>query len=199
MFYRCTSRQWECFCSSCLFPLSHLLPFWFPSPYSLLPPALWNDLVIPLGSKCDISTRSCSYSSVPIPLPYFFGTQSLFKGQFTLGPVTNHIVQNSNHNGGEASLVNCCTAVESKREREKDRWWEAFSAIFGPRQWPREQLHSPLPLFSLSLWSLDLLNRWNGYSEEGLALWTQSGGLVWTTVCFGLCHSCKHSQTVSEF
>lgn len=60
MWYGCTSRQRESFCLSCLHPPSHLLSFWFPPPSSLLPPALWKDLVIPLGSKCDISTHSCS-------------------------------------------------------------------------------------------------------------------------------------------
>lgn len=96
--------------------LSHLscsCGFLLPPPRFLLLP--WKDLVIPVGSKCDISQRSNS-PTLPPPLPPGPSLRSV-----CFGPCHHRALCGSSHDGGEPSLANYHTPDESQRERDRER------------------------------------------------------------------------------
>lgn len=169
------------------FSLSHLLSFWFPPPSFSLPPGPWKDLVIKIGSKCDISSRSCSPTLpflTPTPPP---PCPSLRSACF--GPCHHHALCGSSHGGGEPSLANYRTPDESERERDRESSPLFLAPDIGPiRDFPLRTYPS------LSLWSLDLLNRWNEHFEEGLSRWTRSS-LCWPGVNSCLFWFVSYTQT----
>lgn len=184
------------FVSSFFFSLAHLLSSWFPPPSFLLPPAPWKDLVIPVGSKCDTSSRSSLLLSplnphlgCPATLPPCPSLRSV-----CFGPCHRHGLCDSSHDGGEPSLANYHTPDESQRERNREK---SYSAIFGPWHRLHKRLSPPLfaPLISGPPQQMKQAH-WGGPQSLGPLLFI---GLVLTAACFGLCHTHKHSCAVFEF
>lgn len=100
------------------FSLSHLLLSCFSPPSFSLPHAPWKDLVIPVGSKCDISSLSFSSILPFLTLPPLPPCPSLRSVCF--GPCHHRALCGFSHDGGEPSLVNYHTPGESQRERDRE-------------------------------------------------------------------------------
>lgn len=148
--------------------LAHLLLSCFPPPSFSLPHAPWKDSVIPFGSKCDIFSLSFTLNLPFLTLPPLPPCPSL--GSVCFGPCHHHALCGFSHDGGEPSLVNYRTPGESQRERQREWRSQLFLAPdIGPI---RDFSLSSCP--SLSLWSMDLLNRWNEHFETSLIFWTHS-------------------------
>lgn len=169
---------------------SHLLPFWFP-PATLLP-GPWKDLVIPIGSKCDLSCCSLTLPSTPLASPPLPPCPSLRSVCF--GTCHHHALCGSSHDGGEPSLANYHTPDESQRERDRERgvlryFWPLTSA-------PYETFPSvPTPLCPSDLWTSSTDEKGTLRRASVTGPTPLFAGLVWTAACFGFCHTHKHSYT----